>query len=55
MAGSKIKDEFKELISPFLQHKMEELKKTYGVESHEFQAVSRQYISDPFKKILLSP
>ena len=50
MAGSKIKDEFKELGSPFLKHKMEELKKTYGEESREYQAVSRQYITDPSEK-----
>jgi lysine 2,3-aminomutase len=50
MAGSKIKDEFKELVSPFLKHKMEELKKTYGEESREYQAVSRQYITDPSEK-----
>ncbi len=49
MAGTKIKDQFKELISPFLKSKMEEAKKNYGESSSEYLAIARQYIQDPLE------
>ncbi len=52
MAGTKIKDTFKELISPFLKAKMEEAKKVFGENSPEYFAIARQYIyNDEEKKI----
>ena len=52
MAGTKIKDTFKELISPFLKAKMEEAKKRFGENSPEYFAIARQYIyNDEEKKI----
>ena len=50
MAGTKIKDEFKQLISPFLNTKMEELKSKYGENSAEYRAISKQYISSDQEK-----
>ena len=49
MAGTKIKDQFKELISPFLKSKMEEAKKNYGEGSSEYLAIAKQYIQDPLE------
>ena len=43
MAGTKQKDFFKELISPFLKYKMEEIKKNKGVKSREYIALDKQY------------
>ena len=50
MAGTKIKDQFRELISPFLKFKMEELKNKFGEDSAEYLAISKQYILDPLEK-----
>ena len=46
MAGTKQKDFFKELISPFLKYKMEEIKKNKGVKSREYIALDKQYNYD---------
>ena len=50
MAGTKIKDEFRELISPFLKFKMEELKKNFCENSKEYLAISKQYIENSLEK-----
>ena len=50
MAGTKIKDQFRELISPFLKFKMDELKKNFGEESKEYLSIARQYIYNPLEK-----
>ena len=50
MAGTKIKDQFRELISPFLKFKMEELKEKFGEDSREYLSIARQYIQDPLEK-----
>ena len=50
MAGTKIKDEFKQLISPFLKVKMEELQSKYGEDSPEYLAISKQYVSNDLEK-----
>ena len=49
MAGTKTKDQFKELISPFLKAKMDEIKKSYGEASKEYFAIAKQYIQDPLE------
>lgn len=54
MAGTKTKDQFKELISPFLKSKMEELRKSHGEESREFMAIAKQYISDPLESKIVA-
>ncbi len=46
MAGTKQKDFFKELISPFLKYKMEEIKKNKGASSREYIALDKQYNYD---------
>ena len=50
MAGTKIKDQFRELISPFLKFKMEELRNNFGEKSKEYLAIARQYIENPLEK-----
>ena len=50
MAGTKIKDEFKELISPFLKFKLKELRDKFGENSREYQAISKQYVKDSNEK-----
>ena len=50
MAGTKIKDQFRELISPFLKFKMEELKNKFGEDSAEYLAISKQYVVNPLEK-----
>ena len=52
MAGTKIKDEFKELVSPFLKSKFIEAKNRYGEASKEFQALKKQYIKNNLEKII---
>ena len=44
MAGTKIKDQFKELISPFLEVKIRELSEKFGVNSPELNAINKQYV-----------
>ena len=41
---------FKELISPFLQRKLEELRLNYGEESREYNAIARQYVRDKLEE-----
>ena len=54
MAGTKVKDQFKELISPFLRFKMEEAKNNFGEKSKEYLAIAKQYIeNDGFPANLL--
>ena len=53
MAGTKIKDQFRELISPFLKFKMEELRNNFGEKSKEYLAIARQYIENPLEKFIL--
>ena len=52
MAGTKIKDEFKELISPFLKFKLKELRDKFGENSREYQAISKQYVKDSNEKLI---
>ena len=40
MAGTKIKDQFRELISPFLKFKMEEIKREFGADSKEYFSIA---------------
>ena len=54
MAGTKIKDQFKELISPFLKAKMDEIKKSYGEASREYFAIAKQYIQDPLESKIVA-
>ena len=53
MAGTKIKDEFKELISPFLRFKLKDLKDRFGENSREYIAIAKQYIRDPNEKLIV--
>jgi lysine 2,3-aminomutase len=52
MAGTKKKNEFKEIISPFLKKKMEELKNKYGENSKPYQSIAKQYIYDKREKTI---
>ena len=54
MAGTKTKDQFKELISPFLKAKMDEIKKSYGEASREYFAIAKQYIQDPLESKIVA-
>ena len=54
MAGTKIKDEFKELISPFLRFKLKDLKDRFGENSREYIAIAKQYITDPNEKFIVA-
>ena len=51
MAGQK-KGDFRELISPFLTAKLDEAEQQFGVESREYQALSRQYIKSSQEAII---
>ena len=44
MAGTKIKDEFRELISPFLKSKMIKAERELGKDSSDYIALEKQYI-----------
>ena len=44
MAGTKKIGDFNELISPFLKSKIENLKKNYGENSEEYNAIAKQYL-----------
>lgn len=50
MAGTKKKDEFKELISPFLKIKIEELKKKYGEKNQSYLALLSMYLKNPLEQ-----
>lgn len=52
MAGTKIKDEFKELVSPFLKSKFSETEKKYGKLSKEYEALEKQYIKNKLEKFI---
>ena len=58
MAETKNKDDFKEIISPFLRKKMEELKNKYGENSKPYQfpeiTVSLEKASIIFPNILIT-
>lgn len=43
---------FKELISPFLQAKMDELRASFGEDSPQYQAIARQYLKNDRETIL---
>ena len=44
MAGTKEQGSFREIVSPFLKSKIEDLKKSYGIDSKEYFAVASQYL-----------
>ena len=50
MAGTKTKDEFKELVSPFLKTKFLEIEKKFGKSSREYQALEKQYIKNDLER-----
>ncbi len=50
MAGTKIKDQFKELISPFLKSKMNDVLKKYGETSKEYFALKSMYVNSSLEK-----
>jgi len=50
MAGTKKKDEFKELISPFLKSKMVKAEKDLGKNSSEYIALKSQYVINSLEK-----
>jgi len=50
MAGTKIKDQFRELISPFLKFKMEVIKREFGADSKEYFSIANQYIKNDLEK-----
>ena len=50
MAGQR-KGIFKELISPFLMKKLEELQMSFGIDSPAYQAIARQYEKSEFEDI----
>ena len=50
MAGTKKTGEFRELISPFLKQKMDEIKGKFGEESTEYSSLSKQYLTSSFEK-----
>ena len=43
MAGTKNLDDFKELLSPFIQAKISLIKEKSGEESEDFLALAKQY------------
>ncbi len=50
MAGTKTKDEFRELISPFLKSKMVKAERELGKNSSEYIALEKQYITNNLEK-----
>ena len=50
MAGTKIKDQFKELISPFLKSKMNDALKKYGESSKEYFSLKSMYVISSLEK-----
>jgi len=50
MAGTKTKDEFKELISPFLRAKMTKAAEELGKDSSDYIALEKQYITNILEK-----
>jgi lysine 2,3-aminomutase len=44
MAGTKEQGSFKEIVSPFLRSKIEDLKNNYGTNSKEYFAIASQYL-----------
>lgn len=52
MAGTKIKDEFKELVSPFLKSKFNSIEKEFGKLSEEYIALEKQYIKNNLEKLI---
>ena len=50
MAGTKIKDEFRELISPFLKSKMIKAERELGKDSSDYIALEKQYIINNSEK-----
>jgi len=50
MAGTKIKDQFKELISPFLKGKMNDALKKYGESSKEYFSLKSMYVNSSLEK-----
>jgi lysine 2,3-aminomutase len=50
MAGTKTKDEFKELISPFLRAKMIKAAEELGKDSSDYIALEKQYITNILEK-----
>lgn len=47
MAGARKADDFRELVSPFLRQKIAEAEQTYGADSTQVHAITRQYYKDP--------
>jgi len=50
MAGTKVKDQFKELISPFLKSKMNDALKKYGESSKEYFSLKSMYVNSSLEK-----
>jgi lysine 2,3-aminomutase len=45
---------FKELITPFLQRKLDQLRHQYGEDSPEYNAIARQYVKSTLEDILVN-
>jgi lysine 2,3-aminomutase len=52
MAGTKIKDSFKELISPFLKTKIEQIRQSKTEKSSDYLALTRQYIKNTLESAI---
>ncbi len=53
MAGTRT-GELRQLISPFLRAKIAELEKTYGADSRQTLALTRQYVTSPLESVVQS-
>ena len=51
MAGQR-RGVFRELVSPFLKGKLNELENIYGVESREYQGIARQYLRSDLEDVI---
>lgn len=51
MAGQR-KGVFRELVSPFLKGKLDELENIYGVDSKEYQGIARQYLRSDLEGVI---
>ena len=51
MAGTKNLDDFKELISPFIQAKISQIKEKSGEDSDDYLALANQYYKNTLEKV----
>ena len=52
MAGTKNLDDFKELLSPFIQAKISQIKEKSGEDSDDYSALANQYYKNTLEKVI---